>query len=338
MTFLKNENYYLIFQILEFFFFFKVSDDGLIIWMRCDRVLDIFRCASFSNRSDEAASLFARSFIFFQISKIAKSFFAEVVHMKFLTFRSSWSLTAYLDGQEVGNIVVEGNVEVYSCKETSSDKKLRKKLEKMYAEAIRESPDLYSTSPLGSMHQPKVRRNLINMIITMNAAFPDYDFRSLKPDHFVRRFHLRDITSTVNGHLAILGDSAAVGGNFIDQMWRTIDEAIGVTTSKIWSYVPDMEADPFSDVGALWSFNYFFYNEEKKQILFFRCLARSRFSGDNDEIDEGDEYDDAAAFEEGGNDEADDEYEMNEHEYHRESYDGDVHGSAGDEPFRIDDL
>ncbi len=34
-----------------------------------------------------------------------------------------------------------------------------------------------------------------------------------------------------------------------------------------------MNEDPFSD-GALWSFNYFFFNKDLKRICFFTCLAR----------------------------------------------------------------
>ena len=259
--------------------------------------------------------------------------------MKFLDVPSLAEVTSYLDERAVGSFVIEGRTELYSCKETTADKRLRKELEKTYAAQIKETPDLYSTSPLGSMHQPKVRRNLINMIITMNAAFPDYDFRSLKAEHFVRRFDHNDVVKTVNGHLAIIADPGdSRSDTFIDDMWRTIDKAISIKASKIWSYVPEfIKGDPFADANALWSFNYFFYNEEKKQILYFRCLARSRFAADSDD-DEGDSDDDddseekLVADEDDGDD---DEYEMNQHEYHRESWE---QGDSGDEPFRIDDL
>ncbi|KAH8092692.1 RNA polymerase III core binding protein [Aureococcus anophagefferens] len=36
---------------------------------------------------------------------------------------------------------------------------------------------------------------------------------------------------------------------------------------------------PFSE-GALWSFNYFFFNKTLKRIVYFSCVARSKYSAD----------------------------------------------------------
>jgi hypothetical protein len=43
-------------------------------------------------------------------------------------------------------------------------------------------------------------------------------------------------------------------------VWGAIDEVVQVRDCDIYSYIPDMDADPFTD-GNLWSFNYFFYNK-----------------------------------------------------------------------------
>ncbi|CAN0150568.1 unnamed protein product, partial [Discosporangium mesarthrocarpum] len=41
------------------------------------------------------------------------------------------------------------------------------------------------TSPsFGLLTEPHVRRTLVDLISTMNATFPDYDFSSMTPDHF----------------------------------------------------------------------------------------------------------------------------------------------------------
>ena len=44
--------------------------------------------------------------------------------------------------------------------------------------------------------------------------------------------------------------------------------------TTVFSYVSDNESDPFSQVGSLWSFNYFFFNAQKMKICFFTCVAK----------------------------------------------------------------
>lgn len=236
--------------------------------------------------------------------------------MKFLDVPALADLTSFLDDRLMGNAILHGRAEVYSCKDTGDDKRLRKHLEKHYQSQLKESPAAYSSSPLGSMQDPKMRRHLINMIITMNSAFPDYDFSSLTPDHFVRRFRLEEITSSVNNHLAELEE---ISKGFLEQMWRAIDDTIDVNKSKMYSYVPDLEGDPFSTVGCIWSFNYFFYNKEKKQILYFTCMGKSHLARNDDDFGMGEDGYDS------------DERELRENEYHVSFEDDDA-----DMTFRIE--
>ena len=41
----------------------------------------------------------------------------------------------------------------------------------------------------------------------------------------------------------------------------------------IYSYLPRWDTDPLT-AGALWSFNYLFYNKALKKVLFFAVVAR----------------------------------------------------------------
>lgn len=63
-------------------------------------------------------------------------------------------------------------------KSAGEDKRLGKKLERHYEEELStpESPLLQSSS-LGDMSKQSTRRLLINLISTLNASDPDYDFR-----------------------------------------------------------------------------------------------------------------------------------------------------------------
>ena len=90
--------------------------------------------------------------------------------------------------------------------------------------------------------------------------------------------------SSINTTLAEL--YARIGRpDFPNILWRAIDENIETADCDIYSYIPDMESDPFSDDGSMynnisgimsshvfrWSFNYFFYNKKMKKILFLAC-------------------------------------------------------------------
>ncbi len=72
-------------------------------------------------------------------------------------------------------------------KAAGEDKKLGKILEKQYAtEAALDhtsSPKspLLTATPLGDLSEASTRRLLINLIATLNASFPDYDFRYSLP-------------------------------------------------------------------------------------------------------------------------------------------------------------
>jgi len=62
-----------------------------------------------------------------------------------------------------------------SGKRGGDDKKLSKKLEQKIVNELSSSPE-GGTSPLGPLSDASVRALLIDLIITLNASFPDYDF------------------------------------------------------------------------------------------------------------------------------------------------------------------
>jgi len=51
-------------------------------------------------------------------------------------------------------------------------------LESKFAEELEsEVPELSTISPFGPLTQPTSRKTLYHLIATLNACFPDYDFR-----------------------------------------------------------------------------------------------------------------------------------------------------------------
>jgi hypothetical protein len=112
------------------------------------------------------------------------------------------------------------------------------------------------------------------LISTLNASFPDYDFSSASPDSFV----VQEMNSVVQKVNSFLAELTTVNSTFLQEMWQDISTVMDLKNCEIFSYVPDMEEDPFSD-GVLWSFNFFFFNKELKRILYFTCVATSLMRG-----------------------------------------------------------
>eukprot|EP00612_Vaucheria_litorea_P001205 CAMPEP_0171453030 /NCGR_PEP_ID=MMETSP0945-20130129/902_1 /TAXON_ID=109269 /ORGANISM="Vaucheria litorea, Strain CCMP2940" /LENGTH=198 /DNA_ID=CAMNT_0011977817 /DNA_START=177 /DNA_END=773 /DNA_ORIENTATION=- len=153
------------------------------------------------------------------------------------------------------------------------DKKLSKKLEKEMTQ-LSMSPGTTTTN-IGPLSDHSVRRILIDLIITMNAHFPDYDFSAASVDHFQKQKSVSKVMNFVNTKLADL--SRLLQANFFEHLWSVVNDCIKLRQCEVYSFLPDVETgDPFSD-GCMWSFNFFFYNPNLKKMLYFTCLARSKF-------------------------------------------------------------
>eukprot|EP00163_Fabomonas_tropica_P011662 TRINITY_DN2245_c0_g1_i2.p1 TRINITY_DN2245_c0_g1~~TRINITY_DN2245_c0_g1_i2.p1 ORF type:complete len:257 (+),score=44.46 TRINITY_DN2245_c0_g1_i2:315-1085(+) len=175
-----------------------------------------------------------------------------------------------------------GSLEAYSCKRAGSDKKLGKTLEHQYeAETsptnLHKSPEMGAKdeAPFGSLERAASRKVLIDLISLLNAAYPDYDFSSARPQEFTREANLQLLQNSVDNTL-----SQAIemyNEEMKDMLWQSIDEVVSLADCEIYSYVPDADGgDPFSEEGCIWSFNYFFYNRKLKKVVFFTCRSLSK--------------------------------------------------------------
>jgi len=226
--------------------------------------------------------------------------------MKLLENHRLSAVTAYLTDREVSERVISGRVEAFSCKRAGEDKKLSKKLDQQYQEELALSPSssqFLSMSPLGALSDATSRRLLIDLISTLNASFPDYDFSCLRPDQFTKEASAPFVMRSINSNLADVATQEA-----LTELWSAVDDAVTLDDCDVYSYVPDLETDPFSD--NLWSFNYFFFNKALKRIVFFTCVARSKYNYNdltqqesvddfripNNDNDEDDDFEDSDAF------------------------------------------
>ncbi|CAJ0764782.1 24893_t:CDS:10 [Entrophospora sp. SA101] len=177
--------------------------------------------------------------------------------MKFLDIASLEPINAALVFENPECRVV-GRIETYSCKLAGVDKKLYKNLESQWNNNLSQqnaqsvSPDAHSfdtiISPFGSMDQPSSRRTLFNLIATLNASYPDYDFSDVKPDQFTKQPSVPMVCNYINNTLFNLGRAHIINDLML---WQTVDDIIFLDECNIYSFNPDSDADPNSDDGVI---------------------------------------------------------------------------------------
>jgi|AntRauTorckE5430_2_1112549.scaffolds.fasta_scaffold22383_1 hypothetical protein len=147
----------------------------------------------------------------------------------------------------------------------------------------------YSNSPLGDFHDTSTQRLMTDLILTLNASFPDYDFSNIRPGWFSRVPSFSVAMNRTNERLSELAACTPQGDTFLPQLWNAIDDVTDLNESEVYSYVPpsrDDDDDPLSFLAdsldgtdsamPLWSFNFFFVNKALKRILLFTCVQTMR--------------------------------------------------------------
>mmetsp|Transcript_7413 Transcript_7413/g.14594 ORF Transcript_7413/g.14594 Transcript_7413/m.14594 type:complete len:233 (+) Transcript_7413:22-720(+) len=204
--------------------------------------------------------------------------------MKYLELSNLQRINSFLENADVGEYVIHGDLEAYSCKLAGFDKKLSRSLEQDVQ--IGTSPLELAASPVGPLSESSSRKTLVYLILTLNQVYPDYDFRSLRANNFLKEPGISKIEETIDSRLLGLSKvwSNTPGQSdtpFLENLWSAIDEAIEMNNCDVYSYKTDLETDPFGEEASIWSFNYFFYNKKMKRILYFSCRAVSKLGNDN---------------------------------------------------------
>ncbi|RVX12623.1 Repressor of RNA polymerase III transcription MAF1-like [Vitis vinifera] len=78
----------------------------------------------------------------------------------------------------------------------------------------------------------------------------------------------------------------ANGVSLLESLYKALDEVVKLAECDIYSYNPDSDADPFLERGAIWSFNFFFYNRKLKRVVSFRFCCLSNLMAEGFLIDE----------------------------------------------------
>eukprot|EP01025_Chloroclados_australasicus_P037203 TRINITY_DN378_c0_g2_i2.p2 TRINITY_DN378_c0_g2~~TRINITY_DN378_c0_g2_i2.p2 ORF type:complete len:227 (-),score=29.09 TRINITY_DN378_c0_g2_i2:323-1003(-) len=201
--------------------------------------------------------------------------------MRVLDLPEVVSINSFLDKVDLGNHLVCGNLEVYSCKHAGSDKKLSKSLEFDLHQGVEDTALELSKSPVGPLSDARSAggsKTLIKLILTLNHVYPDYDFTMLRAEDFQKEDGSSRAQEVIDSMLLEVGkvwEESNHEESFLDKLWATIDQAVCLKKCDVYSYRTDKGRDLLGD-SSLWFFSFFFYNRQMKRILYFGCRGLSK--------------------------------------------------------------
>lgn len=219
--------------------------------------------------------------------------------MKFLEFTPLDSINLFLNDLNLGESTIKGSLEAFSCKHTGMDRKLSLSLEHEILDYLSQSADSDPSSPAEYLSTRSSRRTLIYLVLTLGHIYPDYDFSAVQAHLFFREEEWDSFKQILDTYLFEAAKEWFLinGGSLLESMTKAIDEVIRLEECEIYSYNPDFDGNPSTEKGAIWSFNFFFYNRKLKRIVSFRCCCLSNLAVDGfpDEemvVDDEDDEDD----------------------------------------------
>jgi hypothetical protein len=186
--------------------------------------------------------------------------------------------------------VINGRIEAYSMKRAGNDKKFAHALGQKYVAEIEEmqqelaetverrkrsasvasamesvikrprpnrmrsqSFDFMLISPkttLGDFSELATRRLMTDLILTLNASFPDYDFSNVKPSQF-EKLKIETVRKRIYERLSELA-SFKSQKDWLVEMWMAMNDVIDLRECDVYSFEEEIEEN------SLWSFHYFF--------------------------------------------------------------------------------
>lgn len=203
--------------------------------------------------------------------------------MKFLEYTPLDRLNDFLSNLNLGERTIKGCLEAYSCKHTGTDKKLSLSLENEMLDYLGRSSDTDSSSPADFLLSRSSRKTLIYLVLTLNHMYPDYDFSAVKAHQFFTEESwdiFKQILDTYMFEASKEWIETNGGSSLLETLYKALDEVVKLAECEIYSYNPDSDADPFLERGAIWSFNFFFYNRKQRRVVSFRLCCLSNLVAD----------------------------------------------------------
>jgi len=143
------------------------------------------------------------------------------------------------------------------------------------AKSFDQSCTLDNYSPkttLGDFSELSTRKLMTDLILTLNASFPDYDFSNVKPNQF-KKLSMEHVRKSIYEKLSEFASQRQneSSPNFLVDLWYAVNDVIDLRESVVYSFEYE-----FDNEDSLWNFNYLFVNKNKavRRIVLFTCSER----------------------------------------------------------------
>ncbi|XP_057542771.1 uncharacterized protein LOC130821138 isoform X2 [Amaranthus tricolor] len=203
--------------------------------------------------------------------------------MKFLEYTGLNRINDFLSHLNLSERTIKGCLEAYSCKHTGVDKRLSLSLEHEILDYLGRSSDTDSSSPADNLISRTSRKTLIYLVLTLYHMYPDYDFSAVKAHQFLLDESWDSFEQIFDSYMREASKvwvEANGGSSLLEDLYKALDEVVKLSECEIYSYNPDTDADPFLQRGAIWSFNFFFYNRKLKRVVSLRFCCLSNLVAD----------------------------------------------------------
>ena len=97
--------------------------------------------------------------------------------MKYLAYEVIEALNNQISTIDDGDLKMFAKIEVYSCKSTNTERKLKHLIDKKYEDEFIDIQITSPTSPFGPLSMKTSKKTLFYLVSTLNCVYPDYDFR-----------------------------------------------------------------------------------------------------------------------------------------------------------------
>ncbi|KAK4260733.1 hypothetical protein QN277_003811 [Acacia crassicarpa] len=213
--------------------------------------------------------------------------------MKFLEFACLDRLNDFLIHLDMGERTIKGCLEAYTCKHAGADKKLSHRLslslDSEIADYLGKSSDTDTSSSPDCISSRSSRRTLVYLVLTLYHMYPDYEFSAVKAHQYFGEESWDSFKQIFDTYMLEASKEwleTNGGVSLLDTLYKALDEVVTLSDCEIYSYDPDSEADPLLERGAIWSFNFFFYNRKLKRVVTFRFCCFSNLVADGSLMDE----------------------------------------------------
>jgi hypothetical protein len=126
---------------------------------------------------------------------------------------------------------------------------------------------------LGDFSEISTRKLMTDLILTLNASFPDYDFSNVKPNQF-QKLKMEDVRKNIHENLSEFASQRS-SPDFLEELWKALDDVIDLQESTVYSFDYEFSDDEDeSGNNSLWNFHYLFVNKAVRRIVFFTCSER----------------------------------------------------------------